>query len=236
MTANQNLCWAIVPAAGIGSRMQQKKPKQYLDLNGQPILSHTLTQLLQFPFQKIIVAVASDDSWFDQLPVIQDSRIIKVEGGAERYQSVANGLNWLAACAAERDWVMVHDAARPCIRLAEINKLYQQLIEHPVGGLLGVPVKDTLKAVSEQGEVEQTVPRENLWQAQTPQMFRFGLLRRALAEALMKNQLVTDEASAVEQLGYSPLMVEGREDNLKVTRPVDLPLAAFCLEHQTVEG
>ncbi|WP_163834987.1 2-C-methyl-D-erythritol 4-phosphate cytidylyltransferase [Spartinivicinus ruber] len=233
MTSNPSSCWAIVPAAGIGSRMQQNKPKQYLEINGQSILSHTLTRLLQFPFQKIIVAVAADDQWFDQLPVSKNVRVIKIEGGAERYQSVANGLNWLANCATAKDWVMVHDAARPCIRQEEIQKLYQALVDHPVGGLLGVPVKDTIKAVNTKKEVKQTVSRENLWQAQTPQMFRFGLLKQALTEALTKTQLVTDEASAIELLGYLPQMVEGRDDNLKITRPVDLPLAAFCLEHQT---
>jgi len=141
---------------------------------------------------------------------------------------VLNGLEALPA--ADEDWALVHDAARPCLRPADLAKLIDQLYAHPVGGILGVPVRDTLKRCAVTGEIEQTVDRASLWHALTPQMFRVGLLRAALREALAAGRLVTDEAQAIELAGHTPVMVEGHSDNLKITRPEDLPLAAWYLQ------
>ena len=137
----------------------------------------------------------------------------------------------MADCAREDDWVLVHDAARPCIRPQEIIKLITEIGDHSVGGILGVPVADTLKHVS-QGAIEKTVDRTSLWQAQTPQMFRFGLLRSCLQMALQEGKKITDEASALESSGYVPLIVQGRSDNIKITRPEDLPIAAILMQQQ----
>ena len=132
------------------------------------------------------------------------------------------------------DWVLVHDAARPCLRRSDIDRLLERLAGHPVGGLLGVPVRDTMKRTDDTGLIERTVTRDNLWHAYTPQMFRFAMLRDALEEALRRKLLVTDEASAMELAGHRPLMVEGHGDNIKITRPEDLALAAFYLAQQEV--
>ncbi len=140
-----------------------------------------------------------------------------------------NGLTALADRATENDWVLVHDAARPCLRAEDVDRLLLRLSGHPVGGLLGMPVRDTMKRSDAAGAVIETVPRDRLWHAFTPQIFRFGLLRTALADALSRGRLVTDEASAVELAGHRPLMVEGHADNIKITQPSDLNLAAFFL-------
>lgn len=225
--------WVVVPAAGIGTRMGAGRPKQYLTLGDKTILEQTLTRLLQLPeLAGVYVALNEHDDYWAQLAVSQDKRISPVTGGSERADSVLAALEALAGQAQENDWVLVHDAARPCITAGAIEQLCNQLAGHPVGGILAVPVSDTLKQVDSALQINQTLDRRFLWQAQTPQMFRLGLLRSCLSRALAEGKQVTDESSAVELYGYQPQIVEGRADNLKITRPEDLPLAQMILQQQ----
>lgn len=225
--------WAVVPAAGVGKRMASAIPKQYLPLAGKTVIEQTLERLLNHPkIEALYVALSEQDGWWPDCVYAADSRVIRVAGGAERCHSVRNALDSLSAVAAEDDWVLVHDAARPCLRVSDLEQLINQLSSHPVGGLLGVTVRDTMKRTDAQALVTETVPREQLWHAYTPQMFRFGVLRSALKQALTCGALVTDEASAIELAGLQPLMVEGHTDNIKITRPEDLALATFFLQQQ----
>ena len=222
--------WVIVPAAGIGRRMGTDKPKQYLPLGGTTVLEQTLQRLLQLPhLQGLVLVVSPFDSFWREIPAVSHPLVRVVTGGAERCDSVLNGLYALEPELQPLDWVMVHDAARPCVTIADIGNLVSELREHLVGGILGVPVSDTLKRLNDNYGIEETVDRRVLWQAQTPQMFRFGVLLKALREALQSEAQITDEASAVELAGYVPLMVEGRRDNIKITRPEDLPMAELIL-------
>ncbi|WP_439133461.1 2-C-methyl-D-erythritol 4-phosphate cytidylyltransferase [Pseudomaricurvus sp.] len=226
--------WVIVPAAGVGSRMGANKPKQYLTLNNKTILEHTLERLLQLPkLNGIVVLVHPLDSYWSTLSVFNHDKIKVIEGGRERCDSVLNGLDTLDEHMQPLDWVLVHDAARPCVDLRDIEELTEKLEEHLVGGILGVPVSDTVKRLNDNYGIEETVDRRVLWQAQTPQMFRYGILARSLRAALQQGITITDEASAVENAGYVPLMVEGRRDNIKVTRPEDIPMAELILKMQS---
>lgn len=226
--------WVIVPAAGVGSRMGANRPKQYLTLGNKTILEHTLERLLQLPrLNGIVVVVHPLDSYWSTLPVFDDEKIRVIEGGRERCDSVLNGLDTLDEYLQPLDWVLVHDAARPCVDLRDIEELIEKLDDHLVGGLLGVPVSDTVKRLNDNYGVEETVDRRVLWQAQTPQMFRYGILAKSLRMALQHDEPITDEASAVEGAGYVPLMVEGRRDNIKVTRPEDIPMAELILRLQS---
>ncbi len=223
-------CFAVVPAAGRGRRMGSEIPKQYLTLAGKPVLQHTLERLLAVPaLEVIVVALAADDRRWHELPLARHPRIRVTEGGAERADSVLAGLASLAGEAADSDWVMVHDAARPCLRPADAEKLLHTLAEDEVGGILALPSVDTLKEVAD-GVVRQTVERHRIWRALTPQLFHYRLLRRSLEQALAQGMPVTDESSAVELAGFQPKIVEGSPDNIKITRPEDLPLARFILE------
>jgi len=208
-------------------------PKQYLDLAGLPVLEHSLRLFLDHPqIRGLAVTLDPRDERWACLPSARHPAILRASGGAERCHSVLNGLEVLAERAGEQDWVLVHDAARPCLRREDLDLLIATLERHPVGGLLGVPVRDTMKAADARGEVIETVPRAGLWHAYTPQMFRLGPLRQALSRAMAAGQWVTDEASAMELTGLRPLLVEGHADNLKITRPEDLPLAWFYLSQQ----
>ncbi|MEJ2455958.1 MAG: 2-C-methyl-D-erythritol 4-phosphate cytidylyltransferase [Candidatus Thiodiazotropha sp.] len=227
--------WAVVPAAGVGRRMGGEVPKQYLELQGRRVIDHTLQRLLEHPLiEAAYVALSPLDDYWPQCDFATDPRVVRVDGGEERCHSVLNVLRALQPVAAPDDWVLVHDAARPCLSTADLDRLITTLDGHPVGGLLGVPVQDTLKRVTPDGEVDTTVSRSGLWQAYTPQMFRLGLLTDALAQVLQQGELVTDDASALELAGYSPLMVEGHAGNIKITRPADLALAAFYLTHPSI--
>ncbi|ACO73875.1 2-C-methyl-D-erythritol 4-phosphate cytidylyltransferase [Laribacter hongkongensis] len=220
-------CLALVPAAGGGSRMGADRPKQYLDLAGAPLLAHTLRRLLAEPrLARVLVVLAPDDVWFDRFDWPRDVRleILRV-GGATRAESVRNGL--LHAGAAADDWVLVHDAARCCLPPDALDRLIDTLQADPVGGLLALPVADTLKRETSGQRVAQTVSREGLWLAQTPQMFRAGMLALALDRPL--DRAVTDEASAIERLGLVPRLVTGDALNFKVTWPHDLVLARAVL-------
>lgn len=225
--------WVVVPAAGMGARMGSEIPKQYLLLGSKTILEHTLERLLKLPLLAgIVVAVSKTDLLWPTLAISKHSLIHTAEGGTERANSVLNGLNYLNEKIQPDDWVLVHDAARPCVTLTNISVLCESIQNDDVGGILAVPVSDTLKYVSADNEIDNTVDRRCLWRAQTPQMFRHQLLRDCLIQTMARNENITDEASAVELCGYTPKVVEGREDNIKITRPDDLLLAAFILQQQ----
>ncbi len=213
--------------------MGSTTPKQYLSLLDKPLISHTVGRLCGFEaFSKVFVAVASDDVFYTQIVELKHPAVRLVKGGEERCHSVFNALHELMKIADPDDWVLVHDVARPCVRISDIENLINRLQGHPVGGLLGAPVHDTMKRTSPDGRVEHSVPRELLWHAYTPQMFRLGMLHDALSAVFQNGLVVTDEAQAMEMAGYLPLMVEGAADNIKVTRPQDLPLAEFYIQQQ----
>ena len=231
MTA-KHAFWGVVPAAGVGKRMGADVPKQYLPVNGKPVLQHTLERLLSVEtLSAVAVALGKEDGYWPDLGLADNSRILIAEGGKERADSVLSALRRLEGKAQDDDWVLVHDAARLCITRADVLKLMETLQDDPVGGILALPSSDTLKGV-EDGIIIDTVDRNHVWRALTPQMFRYGALKQALAEAAELGLAVTDEASALELKGLTPRIVEGRPDNIKITRPEDLPLAAFYLEQQ----
>ncbi|MBD1587828.1 2-C-methyl-D-erythritol 4-phosphate cytidylyltransferase [Pseudomonas typographi] len=216
--------WAVIPAAGVGARMAADRPKQYMLLAGRTLLEHTLACFLDHPNLKgAVVSLAADDPYWPTLACAADPRISRAPGGRERADSVLNALVQLSAQgAAEDDWVLVHDAARPNLARSDLDELLATLAGDPVGGLLAVPAHDTLKRADTQGRVAQTIDRSVIWHAYTPQMFRLGPLQRAIADALVARVAVTDEASAMEWAGLAPRLVQGRADNIKITRPEDL--------------
>ena len=223
-------CWCVVPAAGVGSRLGAACPKQYVSIGGKPILEHTLSALLSCTeFEKVVVVLGKSDLNWNTVPSATDQRIMTAQGGETRAHSVLNGLDKLAGVAKEDDWVLVHDAARPCVTVEQLAPLFSAVIGHSVGGLLGMPVVDTVKHVSFQGEVESTLPREHIWLAQTPQIFRYALLKRALSDAIEEGVIITDEASAIELAEHKPKMVLGSKDNIKVTHWEDLQRAEKIL-------
>lgn len=222
--------WAVVPAAGIGTRIGGETPKQYLPLLGRPIIAHTLARLCNHPrISGVVVALAADDRWWPELKTAYARTPLVVTGGNERRDSVLNGLDALSERASPRDWVLVHDAVRPCLRDADIDRLIDELAHDEVGGLLAIPVKDTMKRSSGDNRVRETVSRDSLWHAQTPQMFRLGPLRDAMQLAVDEDRDVTDEAQAMELTGERPRLVQGHEENIKITRVEDLELAEIIL-------
>lgn len=223
--------WLVIPAAGIGSRMQAQCPKQYLTLSGKTILESTLAVFLDHPSVRgIVVALAEHDSWWPQLSVAAHPLVQTVTGGAERADSVLNALLALHGNGAQADdWVLVHDAARPLLEPNDLDRLLTDLADDTVGGLLAVPARDTLKQVNSDGRVTKTIDRSAIWHALTPQMFRLGLLEQALIDALKAGVAVTDESSAMEWAGFAPRVVEGRASNIKITRPEDLLLLQTLL-------
>lgn len=223
--------WCIVPAAGKGLRVGGTLPKQYLALKNSTVMQCTLDRLSQLPVQAIIIPVAEDDQTAMQLTYQKPSLLRFVAGGKERADSVLAGLDAISHEAAQDDWVLVHDVARPCVRLSDIEKLIAAVADSPVGGLLANRVRDTMKR-GDNALVQETVARDNLWHALTPQLFRYGLLRDALQQAHQTNQTITDEAQAIERLGLSPLLVEAAQDNIKITWPDDLALAEVFLAMQ----
>ena len=226
--------YALIPAAGSGSRMGDELPKQYLPLAGKPMIRHTLTALCSSPRLSgvFVVLAAQDKEWVRyDWSQFSDKLVVLECGGATRAESVLNGLKSAQGVSAIRDddWVLVHDAARPCLAKAQLDKLLDELADDEVGGLLAVPVADTLKRSDAGSRVERTESRENLWQAQTPQMFRYRLLVEALSRA--GGVAMTDDAGAVEALGLRPKLVLGDARNLKVTYPQDMALAELILKN-----
>jgi 2-C-methyl-D-erythritol 4-phosphate cytidylyltransferase len=221
-----------MPAAGSGRRLGSPVPKQYLNLAGRTVIEHALaTFLADSRCQQIVVALDPDDQQFRRLPLASDPRLLLVAGGAQRCDSVRNAVAALAA--ADDDWVLVHDAARPCLRRADLDALLAALADDAVGGLLATPLADTLKRADALQRVADTPSRESMWRALTPQMFRLRLLREALQTANTGGREPTDEAQAVEWAGHAPRLVPGRADNLKLTSPADLPLVAAVLAQES---
>ncbi|MGK5029929.1 2-C-methyl-D-erythritol 4-phosphate cytidylyltransferase [Janthinobacterium sp. MDT1-19] len=236
MTAAPNTVryFALIPAAGVGARMEAGSPKQYLPIAGKPMLRHALDAFLASPLiAHTYVVVSAEDGLIDTVVPEQGVTVLRC-GGATRMESILNGLHAVQGSIAAHDQVLVHDAARPGLTPALIAKLITEVGEHPAGGLLALPVVDTVKrAGPDTGAATmsaQTVPREGLWLAQTPQMFSYALLHRALSEAPYP-QAITDDASAVEALGLAPRLVEGHPRNLKVTLPRDIHTAELYLSH-----
>ncbi|MFN3714605.1 MAG: 2-C-methyl-D-erythritol 4-phosphate cytidylyltransferase [Alcanivoracaceae bacterium] len=226
--------YALVPAAGVGTRMAASLPKQYLTLRGSTVAEQTLSRLLAFaPIQQIVVATSSVDLWWPQLGIAHHQRVRSVLGGETRALSVLSGLRALKEIATERDWVLVHDMARPCVRLSDIEILLRDC--GPEGAILAAPVTDTIKR-ADRDHVLATVPRQQLWRALTPQLFPIYALHDALTAALAAGVEITDEASAIERTGIQPRLVTGHADNIKITVPADLALAGFYLDRQKQES
>lgn len=230
---------ALIPAAGVGQRMGATVPKQYLKIAGKTVLDWTIERLLAHPLiNSITLSLATDDSWWQHSLYAQAENIHVAAGGKERCDSVLNGLHDLAQRAAAKDWVLVHDAARPCVRLDDISKLIDTVTSQGIGGLLGMPVRDSMKRVTSGVGVNLTptpllqnsIDRNHLWHAFTPQMFQLGQLKDALQGALKADVNITDEASAMQWAGHQAMMIEGQGDNIKITHPSDLALAEFYLK------
>lgn len=224
------MTWAVVPAAGSGRRFGGELPKQYLTLHDQLLIAHSLDRLLAHPeVDGVVVALSAQDphwpGWRERL----GKPVLTCLGGAERADSVLAGLYALPPSVGEDEFVLVHDAARPCLSAGDLDQLLELGRRHPVGAILAAPVRDTIKRGDENLDIIGTEPRDSLWRALTPQLFRRGGLTRALEAAIAAGVVVTDEAMAMERLGLKPLLVEGRDDNIKVTTPADLALAEFLL-------
>lgn len=225
--------WAVVPAAGIGTRMQSDTPKQYLRIGGRCILDYVLDSFCEHPrIAGVMVALAPHDDWWAKLERAGHAKVMQAPGGVERCHSVLNALHALGKQAAATDWVLVHDAARPCLQAADIDRLIDSVVEQGRGGILATPVRDTMKRSDTTNTISETVERAGLWHALTPQMFRLGELKTAIESALEKDILVTDEAQAMELTGVQPSLVEGNPGNIKVTLPRDLKLAELFLSER----
>lgn len=215
--------------------MGSEIPKQYLPLAGRTVIEHTLARLCSVEnLVGVVVVLSSDDDYWPRLRMDFPVPIYPVVGGAERAHSVLMGLLYLETLAAADDWVLVHDAARPCLRSMDVKRLIMTLVDHPIGGLLALPVSDTVKRVNLSGEVLETVPRQNLWRALTPQMFHLKDLRVALSTAFAEEWIPTDESAAMEAVGHRPVVVMGHADNIKITQPQDLALAEIFLREFTI--
>lgn len=232
-TTHLDVC-AVVPAAGFGRRMQTECPKQYLSIGNQTILEHSVHALLAHPrVKRVVIAISPGDSRFAQLPLANHPQITVVDGGDERADSVLTGLK----AAGDAQWVLVHDAARPCLHQDDLARLLALSETSRTGGILAAPVRDTMKrAEPGKNAIAHTVDRNGLWHALTPQFFPRELLHDCLTRALNEGATITDEASALEYCGFHPQLVEGRADNIKVTRPEDLALAEFYLTRNHPSG
>ena len=223
--------WVVIPAAGEGLRMGVDKPKQYISINNKTIIEHTIDCFIyREEIEKIIVAISKEDEFWSTLEISDHDKIMTVSGGKERYQSVLNSLKMLSSEAEDDDWVMVHDAARPCLNQSAIDRLIIQLKGHDIGGILAMPCRDTMKRSNDTGEIDETVERQSLWHAQTPQMFKYGKLLLAIQDALKNKAVVTDEAMAVERLGFKPMLVLGHQENIKLTYKDDLESLRLYLD------
>ena len=228
--SNRPRYFALIPAAGVGARMEAGSPKQYLPIAGKPMLRHAVDAFLASPLiAHTYIVVSADDGQIDGLVPEQGVTVLRC-GGATRMETILSALQALHGSIAAHDQVLVHDAARPGLTPALIAKLINEVGEHPAGGLLALPVVDTVKRAGPANVSAQTVPRDGLWLAQTPQMFSYALLHRALSQA-PDPQAITDDASAVEALGLAPRLVEGHPRNLKVTLPRDIQTAELYLAH-----
>jgi 2-C-methyl-D-erythritol 4-phosphate cytidylyltransferase len=220
----------LLPAAGNGARFGGGKPKQYSTIEGKPIVQHSIERLADaLPLARIYVAISDHDEWFAREVATREEVVALRCGGATRAETVANSLRLMADAAAD-DWVLVHDAVRPCVDGESLSRLLHEVADDDVGGLLAVPAAATLKRADDRSRSVRTEPREGIWHAQTPQMFRYSVLQQALSRPGF--QYATDEAQAVEALGLHPRLVVGSRANVKVTYPDDLLLAAAILQQQ----
>lgn len=231
------MTWAVVPAAGRGSRFGGDVPKQYLQIAGEPLLAHTLSALLGHPgIEGVVVVLAEDDGLWPGWNDFDGKPVHACVGGAERADSVLAGLAALPDSVRADDFVLVHDAARPNLAASDLDELLERGRGDPVGAILAAPVRDTLKRAGDDGGIDGTESRERLWRALTPQLFRRLQLARALEAAHKAGVRVTDEAMAMERQGHRPLLVEGREDNLKITTRADLYMYEFLLAQRRQHG
>lgn len=227
--------WVIIPAAGIGSRMQADRPKQYLELLDKTIIEHTIECFLnRDDIEAIVVVIAENDPYWPELAVAKHEKIILAPGGEERYASVMNGLTILKDKAHANDWVLVHDAARPCLRNSDIDELINQLMNNEIGGILAVRVRDTMKRANANNEINTTIERNDLWHALTPQMFRYEKLYDALKSCIDNKVLATDESMALEYKKLTVKLINGHYDNIKITHNDDLKLAELYLKRMKV--
>ena len=224
--------WVILPAAGSGSRFSKTELKQYQMIQERTVLEHTVARLNQLPLAGYVLAIGEQDNVAKMLPFSSQEKAHFCLGGAERVNSVLNALTYLSQIASEDDWVLVHDAARPCVSQDCLQQLVNTAITNDQAAILAIPVIDTLKRVVSNFDIEETVDRSMLWQAQTPQMAKLGVLKRAIEQALQDGATITDEASALEHIGEQVSVVQGRSDNIKITYPDDLELAKLILQAQ----
>ncbi len=233
MMDNSKPVWAVIPASGVGRRMQSERPKQYLSFCGKTILEHTLDRILSCSLiHGAILVVSKDDSYWSAINYQPTKPLHIVEGGAERQDSVINGLSVLTDMF-DGVFALVHDAVRPLVPEQDLTRLINSA-RGSDGSILASPVADTLKRQNAAGQIDQTIDRSGLWRALTPQLFDAELLLQALQQVRDNNQIMTDDASAMEALGYRPLLVEGSSENIKITRPDDLRLAELIWEKQRV--
>ena len=225
--------WAIIPAAGSGSRFSKTELKQYQSIDGQTVLEHTVARLNQLKLTGYVLAIGAEDHVAKTLPLAQLEKAHFCNGGAERVNSVLNALNYLSTIASEDDWVFVHDAARPCVAQLNLETLVQTAVTTSQSAILAIPVRDTLKRVETAPQILTTVDRSTLWQAQTPQIAKLGVLKKAIEQALAAGVNITDEASALENIGEPVQVVQSRSDNIKITYPDDLELARLILASQS---
>ncbi|MBU2894315.1 2-C-methyl-D-erythritol 4-phosphate cytidylyltransferase [Colwellia sp. D2M02] len=227
---------AIVPAAGVGKRMQADCPKQYLSIANKTILEHTVNKLLSHPkIEQVILSLDKNDQYFNRSPLVNHPKVIRVNGGKERVDSVLNGLR--SVDNKTYPWVLVHDAARPCVSHQDIDQLITQCLANDTGGILASPVRDTMKRgcvnSANQQLIINTVEREQLWHALTPQLYKTQQLMSAIEQGLANGWSITDESSAIEQANLDSLLVAGSSENIKITHPDDLLLAEFYLAKQS---
>lgn len=229
----QTKLWAVIPAAGSGSRFSKTELKQYQYIQNTTVLEHTVRRISQLPLNGYVLAIGTQDTFAQTLAFQDIDKAHFCMGGVERVHSVLNALNHLLTFADENDWVLVHDAARPCVTIECLNTLVEQAIESNHSAILAIPVRDTLKQVEANNHINKTVSRDLLWQAQTPQIAKIGKLKKAIEYALENNIAITDEASALEYIGETVQVVMGRSDNIKITYPDDLELARLILQSQS---
>ena len=224
--------WAIIPAAGSGSRFSKTELKQYQNIAGLTVLDHTVARLNQLPLTGYVLAIGEQDNVAQTLALTNQEKAHFCLGGAERVHSVLNALQYLSSIANDDDWVFVHDAARPCVSQLCLENLVQSAVNSEQSAILAIPVRDTLKRVETAPLISTTVDRSTLWQAQTPQIAKLGVLKNAIEQALAAGATITDEASALEFFGEHVNVVQGRSDNIKITYPDDLELARLILASQ----
>ena len=226
---------ALLPAAGQSLRFGGTIIKQYANLLGRPVMAHSIAAVQHHPaVVAITVAISADDGLYDELIQPDFPQLHTIHGGDSRARTVMNGLRWIAEQDPDSDWVLVHDAARPCLPADALDRLIRQADSSGRGTILALPVSDTLKQADEQGRIAKTVDREKLWAAQTPQLFPLQQLMESLAAALQFGQPPTDEAQAMERSGHPVQLVPGSADNIKITRPEDLAIAEAILLRQQI--